>query len=206
MIGRILNRVLSRVSKRYERNEGTEQTPRTYTIEDYITSTPYLTRTVFGRIFGVRPLLHKFHRPDNDRALHNHPWKWSLSIILCGSYTEERLDPHTGTTDIRRLRFFNFLTEHDYHRVLELHGNVWTLFFTGPRIQDWGFLTSAGYTPHAEYIAAAKLKHENEVAAAEPCDYCRGKEVYYIDGDPYVCFCVEAGLRRAIAMAERVPR
>lgn len=155
MFGRILNRVFSVVSKRFEHDDP-HRLPKTYTIEDYVTNEPYLTRTVFRRVLGLRPLLHKFHRPDNDRALHNHPWKWSLSIILCGSYTEERLDLHTGTTDIRRLRFFNFLTEHDYHRVSELHGNVWTLFITGPRIQDWGFMTPAGFVDHRTYIATQK--------------------------------------------------
>ncbi|MGN6103684.1 MAG: hypothetical protein ACTHU0_01140, partial [Kofleriaceae bacterium] len=66
-----------------------------YTIET--DGDPYLTRVLLPRIRipGVcdfRPMLHRFHRPDVDQHLHNHPWKWAVSLILSGSYVEERFD------------------------------------------------------------------------------------------------------------------
>lgn len=120
-----------------------------YTIEDYATGTPYLTRVLFPwiPILGCRPMLHKFHRPDGDRALHNHPWKWSLSVVLAGEYMEDRVLPDESQMygapwyEARLVRWFNYLRDTDFHRITELRGNVYTLFVTGPRTQDWGFLS-----------------------------------------------------------------
>ena len=35
--------------------------------------------------------LHRFHRPDDDRGPHNHPYSWSKSLILTGGYVESRV-------------------------------------------------------------------------------------------------------------------
>jgi len=130
----------------------------------------YLTRVLapkwLRRVIGCRPYLHKFHREDLDRHLHNHPWKWAFSIILCGSYDEVRLD-HELTeasralgeprdyTVRRRVRWFNVLTDADYHKVEHLHGEVWTLFITGPRVQGWGFRVDGRHVPDGEYLGKA---------------------------------------------------
>jgi hypothetical protein len=131
-----------------------------YTIET--DGDPYLTRVILSRLlklrdrFGVGVFLHKFHRHDIDRHLHNHPWKWAFSIILSGSYTEERLEaylPMIGmVSNTQRVRWFNYLTDADYHAVKQLHGDVWTLFITGPRIQDWGFLVDGKHVPWKKYL------------------------------------------------------
>lgn len=137
--------------------------------------TPYLTRIMLPwRVFGVRPFLHKFHRPDEDDNLHNHPWKKSLSVILTGSYDETRtlsdaadcvrLYEASGAgkarledfTHTRRVRFFNYLTDADYHKIDRLHGEVWTLFITGPRIQSWGFLVNGAHISWREYLSKDK--------------------------------------------------
>lgn len=138
-----------------------------YTIADYLDGGPYLTRILFPRVLGFRPMLHKFHRPDGDRAIHNHPWRWSMSLVFRGSYTEERkLDDEeiNGTraprTQLRLVRWFNVLRDTDFHRVTELHGEeVWTLFITGPRVQSWGFLEDGTFTEWREYIDAKKATH-----------------------------------------------
>lgn len=114
---------------------------------------PYLTRVLFPRIpadvpfvGGIRPMLHKFHRPDGDRELHNHPWSWAVSLILAGGYLEERLLVDESTlagrpiTETVIVRWLNRLTDLDFHRILELHGELYTLFCTGPRTQSWGFM------------------------------------------------------------------
>ncbi len=96
--------------------------------------------------------LHKFLRPDRDRELHSHPNKWSFSIILKGSYTEERRRGNEVFT--RRVRLFNFLGLQDFHRIDELHGDVWTLFFVGPKVSSWGFWDrdTNEVTPHHDYL------------------------------------------------------
>lgn len=99
--------------------------------------------------------LHHFHRPDLDEAQHNHPWKWSFSLVLSGGYTETRFDSiYNDTTYSRRLRPFrlNWISHATYHNVTALHGKQsWTLFFAGPKATSWGF-----YVPgrgHVEWRA-----------------------------------------------------
>lgn len=141
-----------------------------YTIADYLDGSPYLTRILFPRVFGIRPMLHHFHRPDGDRALHNHPWEWAFSIILAGGYTEERrLDAESelygeARTEVREVRRFNVLSGADYHRVVELKGDTWSLFVTGPRAQGWGFLETLRngtekFTPWRKYIDRKRAEH-----------------------------------------------
>lgn len=131
---------------------------------------PYLTRILFSRLLKFRKLgfgvyLHRFHRPDGDQDLHNHPWKWAYSFILSGSYTEEKLKgisrsplaccdicPLNVQTETRRVRWFNHLTHNDYHSVRATHGDVYTLFIVGPRVQDWGFLVDGKHVPWRKYL------------------------------------------------------
>jgi len=94
--------------------------------------------------------IHEFHRSDQDVGvngfglLHNHPFRWSVSLILINPYAEERLLPN-GNIIVRLLKpgMINFIGRDVFHRVDLVNGKVWTLFITGPRIKDgesiWGF-------------------------------------------------------------------
>ena len=90
--------------------------------------------------FGV--YLHYFYRGDEDRELHNHPWKSAVSFILAGGYSEERRDNDTNEIvvhDIKPFRF-NKIGNNDFHRVITKNNQyIWTLFFTGRRVDSWGF-------------------------------------------------------------------
>jgi hypothetical protein len=102
-----------------------------------------------------RVRLHHFVGPD-DAGHHNHPFKWSFSIVLRGSYTEEVLDwDRCGSyMKTRRVRFFNWIPNGKYHRITELHGDVWTLFVMGPRVSSWGFWDKVrGHIPWKQYNA-----------------------------------------------------
>jgi hypothetical protein len=163
----VLNRLLSKFTDwALARNApggytGEEDGRWAYTIET--DNSPYITRVLAPRIFGFRVMLHHIHRADDDRELHNHPWAWAFSCILSGSYDEERLEaivPSAGDihaaqvlTEKRRVRRFNRLNDADYHRIEKLHGDVWTLFVTGPRVQDWGFLKDGVHVPWSEYLS-----------------------------------------------------
>ena len=83
--------------------------------------------------------VHRFHRSDDDGAPHSHPWRWALSFVIAGGYSEERL---LGTRMVRRLvppLSLNWLTEDDFHRVDLIEKDAWTLFIVGPRTQSWFF-------------------------------------------------------------------
>lgn len=92
--------------------------------------------------FGL--YLHYFHRGDEDAALHNHPFKWSYSLILTNGYSEERWDAKAQKIITRLLRpgSINRIMADDFHRVdlIDPTRGAWTLFLSGPRINDaWGF-------------------------------------------------------------------
>ncbi len=106
---------------------------------------------------GWRVYLHQFLTGDGD-GHHNHPWRWSFSIILRGAYTEETFDvlPWGETTAVRtrRVSWFNWIPAHRYHRITELHGDVWTLFCCGPVSQGWGFwMPGRGHVPFKQRLA-----------------------------------------------------
>lgn len=99
--------------------------------------------------------LHRIIRHDLDRHLHNHPWTWAVSLVLVGGYKEERLlkDGRVVTRLVKPWRL-NFLGPGQYHRIVELQGDeVWTLFFGGRKINDWGFLVEDDeFVSHREYF------------------------------------------------------
>ncbi len=116
---------------------------------------PYLERSYVGTLLGVRIYLHRFVACDED-GLHDHPFRWSGSLILAGWYHE---DLWSGRV---KRRFFNVIGPNRFHRVVlpENEGaDVWTLFFHTPRVKPWGFLRSVragqhgpemAYVPHSE--------------------------------------------------------
>lgn len=110
-----------------------------------------------------RMYLHRFISPDGI-GHHNHPWTWSFSIVLWGSYTEEYFDgpgPHSSRefchrVRTRRVRWFNWIPSMRYHRITELHGTCWTLFFCGPKLPSgWGF-----WIPGRGHVDQAIVKKE----------------------------------------------
>lgn len=120
-------------------------------------SGPYLERYYVGQLFGVTFYLHRFVSPDSERHLHNHPWDWGRSLVLSGSYVEERavdLCPHASAsgciTQRRRIRWWNKVNGNDFHQIHDADPNTWTLFFHGKRTRikcgmasiakGWGFL------------------------------------------------------------------
>lgn len=97
--------------------------------------TKYLTRYELFRVGAVKVRLHQFHRGDEDDALHSHPWRWALSLMLVGGYIEERM------TRKHRVRpgAVNFIRDSDFHRVDLVDGEAWSLFVTGPKTGTWYF-------------------------------------------------------------------
>ena len=182
MLSRILDKVMAwALARNGHGGYPGEESPRwAYTITDDATGEPYLSRVLLPRVKlplvgEFRVMLHHFHRADADRALHNHPWRWAGSLVLCGSYVEDRLDadiaaivssswfrtlrakldlePVIDAVTRKRVRWVNWLTDQDFHRVDRLEGDVWTLFIAGPRTQDWGFVEAGTFIPWQKFLA-----------------------------------------------------
>lgn len=95
---------------------------------------PYLERYFIGRVFGRHVYLHRFLASDSAQ-LHDHPWRWALSLIVCGAYLEDR---RWGRGLVR---WYNWLTGESFHRVELIHDvYTWTIFMTGPRCKTWGMM------------------------------------------------------------------
>lgn len=113
---------------------------------------PYLERYFLFSMLGVTAYLHRFVASDPERGLHDHPWGWSLSWILDGTYYEERLTEVDGKDHHVEFRLrtpgqFNRLRGDDFHRIIlrRYSEPVWTLFIHGPRRKGWGFVTFRDY-------------------------------------------------------------
>lgn len=111
----------------------------------------YLTRwTLAGTRFhgtGRAVFLHRFHRSDDDDALHDHPWPFA-SVILAGGYYEHTADRRgkVGRRWYGPGRVLTRTAEHRHRVELPAGADCWTLVFRGAKVKSWSFfcLTAAG--------------------------------------------------------------
>lgn len=120
--------------------------------------------------------LHRIRHDDEDRALHDHPWR-SASWLLRGSYTEvmfyplipERIEqylaagkPRPTVNFVRPEGAVVFRRATDAHRLVlnKASGRlgrtedveVISMFFTGFVIRGWGFLCPKRWVPWREFV------------------------------------------------------
>lgn len=114
--------------------------------------------------------LHQFRRSDDDRALHDHPW-WSLSLMLSGELGERYITPfwrplcdahpellaypHNVMEESRVLRAGQWVFRRGKfaHRLIVRNEfGAWTLFITGPRYRQWGFLCPRGWRHWKKFV------------------------------------------------------
>ena len=110
----------------------------------------YMRRWILNLgLFTIR--LHVFHRSDEDRALHDHPW-WFVSLLLWGSYREHTVD---GTTPWRRVGSIAFRRATHRHRVeIKPGSKCITFVISGPIRRMWGFWKNGGFWPYKDYFYA----------------------------------------------------
>ena len=126
---------------------------------DYIVggkNNPYLYRWwIIPRnpIFNI--YLHYFLRSDDPRALHDHPW-FNISLLLNAEYLEHR--PGHRFPIVRRRGSIIVRRPTAAHRIQLFKANgkerpVTTLFITGPRVREWGFLCPRGWRRWQDFVA-----------------------------------------------------
>lgn len=97
----------------------------------------FLTPALLSRWFAV--YLHCFHA-DDDEGLHDHPWPFVTVPLTLTGYCEVDWQ---GWTHVRG-PWPRFRSSRAFHRI-ELFpgtaGRTWTLFFRGPVIKPWGFVS-----------------------------------------------------------------
>tara|TARA_X000000950_G_C13896810_1_gene653184 strand:+ start:1692 stop:2120 length:429 start_codon:yes stop_codon:yes gene_type:complete len=108
---------------------------------------PYLERWIVW--FGFTLRLHKFHKGDDDRALHDHPW-WFVTLPL-QDYWED-----LGGADLNRVAAWrpHFRPASHRHIVKVDPGNaVWTFIITGPKRNEWGFWENDEFIHNEAWLA-----------------------------------------------------
>jgi hypothetical protein len=134
--------------------------------------------------------LHRFHRSDDEAELHNHPWRWAVSLVLQGGYSEERVvgesysEGKTLPLVMRRQvrpGSLNFLRGDDFHRVDLTDGDAWTLFLVGPVVQSWGFLDrmTGIFTPWRQFLGIPEPTEPGVLTWV--CDVCAREEAVQDD-------------------------
>lgn len=144
----------------------------------------YLRRWLLRRWGPSSPFeklyLHKIYTKDQDRHLHNHPWKALVGLFGPVGYMEEYFPDNEPFADVdmersmkeerlvlriakTRLRFHlpftaRVLKPADWHRVIlhrDLDGNeipCWSFCLVTPKVQRWGFLTEYGACDSEDYF------------------------------------------------------
>lgn len=123
---------------------------------------PYLERYHLLRLpFGIHVYLHRFVACDPGKALHNHPWRSAISLLLSGQYTETRLGHGRNHNPLLRKTVragqLNVISGNIYHRIdLPPGAQAWSLFIHSARHRSWGFLDTAQrrfcYTDHNRVV------------------------------------------------------
>lgn len=115
----------------------------------------YLKRWHLVRHDGGNVYLHEFHRNDDDRALHDHPWAFSSFVLEGGYWEHSLLYEVTGRPEDQFKRRRVWYGPGEWvrrpwprwpHRVeLPPGQRALTLVVTGPRVREWGFHCPGGW-------------------------------------------------------------
>lgn len=136
---------------------------------------PYLERYYLLSLpFGFQMYLHRFVASDPGKGLHNHPWKFAISMILSGHYVETRLN-HKASAGAFRKKILkagrlNYINGEIYHRIDISPGHqAWSLFIHSKKMESWGFLHSENkqfaYMDHNEVVHQHNQPHWWESAS-----------------------------------------
>lgn len=108
---------------------------------DEIIGEQYMRRWHLRRKTGGWNLyLHKYVGSDDDRALHDHPWR-SLSFLLRGRLSEVTRE---HTKPLAKL-LPKFRSAEYSHRLILNSDYAYTLFFTFKKEREWGFHCPKGW-------------------------------------------------------------
>ncbi len=101
--------------------------------------------------------LQSFVNPETREWFHHHRWHRMYSIVLSGSFTEER---YTDSYWVHAAPSVYGMDQHVYHRIEAVRPNTWTLFFMFKDQVHWGYRHRDGddFMPWDEMI-----KPENRV-------------------------------------------
>ena len=113
----------------------------------------YLTVYVLLRLGRLSVCVHHFHRGDEDRDCHDHPFSF-LSIVFRGQYREHFYNGAYMDRGVFSARFRSSLHR---HRIELLRKPCWTLCIKAAANREWGFWPDDGFVPWREYLRSKGL-------------------------------------------------
>lgn len=114
---------------------------------DFVIDVDYMERWyIIPRNDRANLYLHRTLRSDDD-VLHDHPWD-NTSFVIDGGYTE-----HTPNSVIdRRPGDVIHRKAEDAHKLILWHDQPSvSLFFTGPKVREWGFHCPKGWVSWRDF-------------------------------------------------------
>lgn len=111
-------------------------------------------------------VVHRIHRSDSAEFLHNHPWRWALSVVLVGGYREYRVRGDGVAVECRDRRRFtiNFIRAGQFHRIELIDAETWTFVIRGRRFREWAYRSASGGDTilWRGYLDATRSKSDGE--------------------------------------------
>jgi len=116
----------------------------------------YLTRRYLFRSTRLSIFLHTFHRSDEDRALHDHPWAFMTIPLWRGYWEHTPADPGQYAGPTKRTRKWPLCPAYRparwRHRVELVDQKLAvTLFIHFRRVRDWGYHMPGGWKQHEQW-------------------------------------------------------
>lgn len=113
----------------------------------------YLRRYFIWRCKWFNIFLHYIPIADQDKTItgfdasHNHPWNF-VGILLNGGYDEGLFNSWNKKEIIKRRAFscsaFGLRKAKQYHKILSVLPNTWSIIITGQSINHWSFWVDDG--------------------------------------------------------------
>jgi len=119
---------------------------------------PYLSRwnLIFPQNKWLNIMVHEYHRSDDDRANHDHPW-WNVSFVLRGALMEWRGKHSEGGVHLLVQGDVVRRAPETAHRIELLPPprptSPVTLFVTGRKVREWGFWCPKGWRHNKEFVS-----------------------------------------------------
>lgn len=116
---------------------------------------PYMSRWyLFPKNYYFNVMCNVFHRDDEDRANHDHPW-WNASFIIRGAYLEQQGPYGEFGWELRCQGAVTVRGAEVAHRIVLLPASRLdpvTLFITGWKTREWGFWCPKGWRHNLDFI------------------------------------------------------
>jgi hypothetical protein len=121
---------------------------------DEVIGENYMSRWHLRRKAGHHNLyLHRYDGSDDDRALHDHPWR-SIGVVIWGDISEVTLSGEKRLWPLVP----KFRSARYSHRLHLNSRTAFTLFFTFPKEREWGFLCPNGWVHWKEFTDSSGQK------------------------------------------------